>query len=700
MFDPGTHSANGQGNVATIVHQRSNGSTPAMRPCSLSGLTQKIREQNAYGIAPDPTPPSPDNKEHLLIALCLQHPKLVSLVIRQIRPITCDHFSCAESGRIFSAMYMCTTYKQPPNAENILRELEDRLNDPLVSDHTLIRRAIGIIPHLRRAPFPQMPESEAQPLILDLTNQIRDAYDFLLPPLADLKEAATLDAMLEEAPHFDAAPEPLGVRLKSVQPLSPDYVPEPLRDWLFDITDRMSCPIEYVASAALVTLSILCGRKLGIRPKRHDHWLVIPNLWGGAVGPPGVQKTPATKEAMRPVNRLVSDFIAHYQEAKADYELRSQVAAAKAKAGKAALEKAARSGTSEESLLQQAREIAVSENEKPPLLKRRILNDCSVEAAGERLAENPNGIMIQRDELMGFFHSLDKQGSESARAFYLEGWDGLGENFVYDRIGRGTIIIEAVCIAIYGTIQPGPLSHYIRSAYSGANEGADGLLQRFQLLVFPDTPPWKHVDRIPDLAARNRYDQVFERIENLDPASLGAEYCDSCKIPFLNFDSQAQEYFNDWWCDLETRKLRGSNESPLMESHMAKYRSLMPSLALLFHIVEAVDRGAAGPVSLRATEMASTWCELLESHMRRICHYAMESDVDAAQILRDRLDSLPNPFTAREVVQKGWSGLKFTEDVTRAIIVLEERQWIKAVDVPPGTAGGRPSRRYWINPMA
>jgi putative DNA primase/helicase len=447
-------------------------------------------------------------------------------------------------------------------------------------------------------------------------------------------------------------------------------------------------------------LSILCGRKLGIRPKRYDHWLVVPNLWGGAVGPPGVQKTPATQEALRYIRKLVGDFIAAYQEEKADYELKSQVAAAKAKAAKADLEKAARGATSDEELLQRAREIYASESEKPPLLKRRILNDCSVEAAGERLAENPNGIMILRDELTGFFYSLDKQGNESARAFYLEGWDGLGENFVYDRIGRGTIIIEAVCIGIYGTIQPGPLSHYIRSAYSGINEGADGLLQRFQLLVFPDTPPWKHVDRAPDLVARERYDSVFEQIEKLDPFAIGAERCSSGKIPFLHFDHPAQEFFNEWWCDLETRKLRGGNESPLMESHLAKYRSLMPSLALLFHLVEAVDQGVTGPVSLRATEMAIAWCDLLESHMRRICHYAMEDDVDAAQILRDRLGSLPNPFTTREVVQKGWTGLKFTEDVTRAVAVLEEKQWIKGVDVPAGSGGGRPSRQYWINPMA
>jgi uncharacterized protein DUF3987 len=38
------------------------------------------------------------------------------------------------------------------------------------------------------------------------------------------------------------------------------------------------------------------------------------NLWGLAVGPPGLMKSPALSEALRPLHRLVTDAHAQYEE--------------------------------------------------------------------------------------------------------------------------------------------------------------------------------------------------------------------------------------------------------------------------------------------------------------------------------------------------------------------------------------------------
>lgn len=35
-----------------------------------------------------------------------------------------------------------------------------------------------------------------------------------------------------------------------------------------------------------------------------DNWLVIPNLWGGIIGRPGMLKTPAVSEVMQIVSQL------------------------------------------------------------------------------------------------------------------------------------------------------------------------------------------------------------------------------------------------------------------------------------------------------------------------------------------------------------------------------------------------------------
>jgi len=73
-------------------------------------------------------------------------------------------------------------------------------------------------------------------------------------------------------------------------------LPEPFKAWLSDITERIQCPPEFPAVGAIVALAGVVGRRIGIRPKRYDDWLVIPNLWGAVVGRPGIMKTPRSRK--------------------------------------------------------------------------------------------------------------------------------------------------------------------------------------------------------------------------------------------------------------------------------------------------------------------------------------------------------------------------------------------------------------------
>ena len=97
---------------------------------------------------------------------------------------------------------------------------------------------------------------------------------------------------------------------------------------------------------------------------------------------------------------------------------------------------------------------------------------------------------------------LDRAGHENDRAFYCEAWNGAGA-YTYDRIGRGTLHIRAACLSVLGGMQPGPLERYLRAVFAG--RGDDGLLQRFQLAVWPDGGGrWQNVDRWPNAEARAR----------------------------------------------------------------------------------------------------------------------------------------------------------------------------------------------------
>jgi hypothetical protein len=58
----------------------------------------------------------------------------------------------------------------------------------------------------------------------------------------------------------------------------------------------------------------------------------------------------------------------------------------------------------------------------------------------------PAGIFVIRDELTGWRSQLDRAGREGERTFCLEAWNG-DTGHTVDRIGRGTIHVEACCMS-------------------------------------------------------------------------------------------------------------------------------------------------------------------------------------------------------------------------------------------------------------
>jgi putative DNA primase/helicase len=490
------------------------------------------------------------------------------------------------------------------------------------------------------------------------------------------------------APWSDPQPLPSGI--PDVLSFNDELLPWSFRGWLRDVAERTQAPIDFSAAAAMVALSAVIGRRIAIRPKQHDDWSVIPNLWGMAVGKPGVMKSQAIQESFRPLTRLEIEAGERYEKAVRDFASQQMIAEARKKAAQSEIAKALKNGDA--SLAKELADRAVDEELQKPARVRYLVSDATVEKMGEILKDNPRGVAQLRDEVLGLLKSLDREGQEGSRAFLLEGWDGNGR-FVFDRISRGTIIVEAICISIFGGIQPGPLFEYQRAAARNGSE-ADGLLQRFQLAVYPDVSrDWVNVDRWPDLEAKNLAYSVFTTLEKLDPADVGAQHDDRDPhaIPFLRFAPDAQKAFNAWREKLEPR-LRSDVEHPAIASHLGKYRSLVPSLALLIHLAE---QGEAGAVGIEPLEKALGWARYLESHARRIFAAAVGDDMQGAKSLVEKLQAgeLRDGFALREVYRHGWSGLTTKEDAEEAVGMLCDLEWIR--ETPDSTVK---RRRFEVNP--
>jgi putative DNA primase/helicase len=535
--------------------------------------------------------------------------------------------------------------------------------------------------------------------------------DLREPDGSPLKEVDATEIQDGSTPKWDGAPRPIRSDLPPVPKLSPSLIPEPFRAWLQDIAERIGCDLAFPVVAALVALATIVGRSIGIRPKRQDDWLVVANLWGAIIGRPGVLKSPALNQALRPLNRLIVEARKAHDDALERFQADALLAKVQAENARDSLKKTTKkTGVPDSELADLARKATATIPDEP-VCKRYQTSDGTVEKIGELLRDNPRGILVCRDELTGWLRGLEKPGRESDKAFYLESWNGNGLPFTYDRIGRGTIEIPAPCLSLLGGLQPGPLMKLLKAVARG-EDADDGLVSRFQLLVWPDAPgEWRNVDRWPDNAAKNRAFAVFKALDTIDPLQLRAEVEDPGDIPFLKFDSEAQNCFDEWRSRLENEKLKADGESPLIESHLAKFRSLMPSLALLFHLIDVADAppeqrdhwqiefgaSSVGTVSLRSTELAVAWCDYLEAHARRAYASITQADVEPARALLKRIKAgeLPTQFQARDVYRRCWSGLGTPDDAYRALAVLEEHGWVQGVEVQ---TPGRPRTDYYIHP--
>lgn len=503
---------------------------------------------------------------------------------------------------------------------------------------------------------------------------------------------ATIEARIDGSKVIDpwTAPKPLPSSLAPVKPFDIDLLPPALEAWVGDISDRMQAPPEFVAVPAMVAAGSVIGRKIVIRPQANTDWYVVPNLWGCIVGRPGVMKSPAAQAAMKPLHRLEVEARRVFDQDNMRFEAGEMERELRQEATKHAMKKRLKENHKADTT------DLICGEEAAPTLRRYIVNDSSYQSLGELLIENTNGLLVYRDELLSLIKSLDREENCEARGFYLTGWNG-DESYTFDRIIRGkNLFVPSVTVSMMGSTQPGKIRDYVSNIIRGG-AGDDGLIQRFGMMVWPDiSPSWTDQDREPDPVARADAYKVFERLDAMTPDQVGAQVdpFDDRK-PFLRFDANGLGLFQEWRVTHEAR-LRSSELHPAVESHLAKYRKLVPALALIHHLAN----GGTGSVGESSVLAALAWGEFLESHAHRIYAAALDSGADGArEILRHiRKGDLQDGFTAREVNRRKWSGLTETDRVVEALDVLEDHGWIMPQDVPTGASGGRPTRSFLINP--
>lgn len=478
------------------------------------------------------------------------------------------------------------------------------------------------------------------------------------------------------------APIPITSSLPAVEAFVPEMLPEALRGYVFDVADRQQSVPDFAAVAALCGIASVVGNRIRVAPKQNDDWIEVPNLWGAIIGPPSAMKSPAMQSALGPIYALQEAMREAWKSALEDAGIDDVLSSIDEKEAKKKAAQLVKAGDRDAARAMLA-EVSKGDEDEPPC-PRIVVNDATVEKLGELLNENPRGLLLIRDELPGFLARMESEEYAGERAFYLEAFNGSGQ-FTYDRIGRGTVHIANCTLSIIGGVQPSRIAPIVRGAITGTSN--DGLIQRLQLAVWPDTrASWQWVDRHPDRAAREAYEKVFRDLHELQFGSPDEPVV-------LRFSSSAQDMFREWMTEIQT-EARSGKLSPVLEAHLLKMPKTVASIALIFELID-VGRFEVGETSMMR---ALGWADYLRSHANRLYSSGNTVIEDGARLIVERRRQLPNEFTVRSVHQKDWAGLADREVVIAAIELLVSTHHCREVEKPESMGRGRPTATYRWNP--
>jgi len=498
--------------------------------------------------------------------------------------------------------------------------------------------------------------------------------------------------------NWKGEPEEIKTKLPPVKLLDDDMLPEPLAPWLLDISYRMQAPIDFSAAAMFVVFGSVIGAGCKMRPKAVDNWGVVCNLFGMIIGDPSMLKTPAVSEVLKLLDDLQFKYRDIFESEKSEHDFDEMLQEAELKQLQKEIPKLVEAKKIDDIKIAKERYREISENEAP---ERRLFktNETSIQSLTVLNKHNERGVLIHVDEIMGLLSQLEMPQNSDMKAYFLTGWNGYGSYTDY-KIGRGLTEAKNICLSTLGTTQPQKINSYVHGFKSGGN---DGTIQRYQMSVWPDTPKsWKNIDQKPDAEAKQNAYSILEHLAGVDFIELGAtqDNPENNSTPYFRFNDAGQIVFNEWLNKLMNVTLK-YQDNPLMSQHLSKYRSLMPSIALIIHLIDKADGSTENDgVSESAAKMAVRWCDYLASHARRIYSAAESSDHTAAILLSHKIKSneLPNPFKAHTVYRKGWHGLSDTEEAKAACKVLVEEGWLHE-EVPPKPKTGRtPASEYYIHP--
>jgi hypothetical protein len=459
------------------------------------------------------------------------------------------------------------------------------------------------------------------------------------------------------------------------------------QQWLQRASHGAGVRPEHVAVPLLGVASSLIGMARCVRAT--TSWAEPMTLWTCVVADSGDRKTPGLNVTMRALDLIEKNNSAAASAKRLTHETRIQRA------------KEAKKRWKEDC---QAALDAESPREPPPMPAEAIdpgkfieprlyVTDPTIERLVALLQARPRGMMLIRDELLGFLLNMDRYSRGSDRPFWLEAWNG--GRYVVERVS-GSIAVEHLLIGVIGSSQPDRLAR----AFAG-NE--DGMYGRF-LYAWPSTPDYRPlsndaVEVEPELLS------ALTALVRLPPEDVDGAF--ASQAIWLSEGAIAEFEGLRKWIDKTKRALDGHEQQWLAKGETMVLR-LAGTLAFMAWAIALGAPAANGTDALTGwlepqtideqfmTSAIQLWREFFWPHARAALRQIGRSDHHkyARRVLR-WVKEQGRHEVSREDIRREALGQKLdAEKVQKLLDSLVKAGW--AVEETTRTAGRR-IRRWKIN---
>jgi hypothetical protein len=493
-----------------------------------------------------------------------------------------------------------------------------------------------------------------------------------LPPKGDVSDwldaGGTRHALLEMVAALPAqercARNPQKPQRKRGFGIRPSYRPFPqgglasvLGDYVGAAAAAIGCDPSLVALPALAVAAAGIGNSRVIRLKRG--WTEPSVIWAATIAPSGEMKSPGWEAASRPYAAIQMELVDLAEARREKWEAEMETW----RADRAAAEKPKR----------------------PPDVLTLVTTDTTVWTLGERLRNNPRGILLSRDELDGWFQGLTRFAGNQAtdRPHWLE--LHRAGTLLIDRMSRdkGKLAVRRASCSLCGTIQPAILARGLDDDSLAAGLGA-----RLLMASPPKTKKrWTEAEVCEELVGQ--YDRL---LRNLLALKLQDEARREPHV--LDMDRDAKTVWVEWYNHWGDRQFNSQAEQAAV---LAKLEAYAARLALIHHVVRHVGNGldALQPIrkeSLLAGICLAEW--FAEEALRIYQNLRLTKEQQEQSDLREWIDQHGGEMTARQLRDSCRNRYPKTEDAEEALGALVEAGLGEWLERPAGPQGGRPTRAF------